>query len=300
MGWGERVARSHASRLERQGWLARCPMTRGHGSLLVATKRGVLMSGLSVSAASEPAPTWWAHDCACAWTAAWLTVRGRDWRGPREVRADPDLTGELPWQTGTGWRRSGHRPHLAVLIPDGRVVIEVELQRKATNRLQAVLSLYRRWLAEERIVGVIYVCGDQAGGRESACRAGLPDQRLRIELLTTAGRKRPPPKTTQETPCPGAVPMRPRGLEPPRTNQSTRPSTGIRARRWVQERLNRPNCVIVWTRWTYWTAWMLSPMLSAGGCDRTQRDVGWVQSSRLGFESHNHPFEIPRLHAFPR
>jgi hypothetical protein len=53
-----------------------------------------------------------------------------------------------------------------------------------------VLSLYRRWLAEERIVGVIYVCGDQAGGRESACRARLPDERLRIELLSTVQAQR--------------------------------------------------------------------------------------------------------------
>jgi hypothetical protein len=41
-----------------------------------------LLGQPSVSAESAPAPTWWAHDCACAWTAAWLTLRGRDWRGP--------------------------------------------------------------------------------------------------------------------------------------------------------------------------------------------------------------------------
>ena len=48
MGWCLSVAGSHARRLERQGWLERHRMTRGRGSLLVATRRGVRMSGLAV------------------------------------------------------------------------------------------------------------------------------------------------------------------------------------------------------------------------------------------------------------
>ena len=143
MGWCSSVASSHARRLERQGWLERHRMTRGKGSLLVATRRGVRMSGLAVGAAATPAPTWWDHDCACAWTAAWLSVRGREWRGPREVLADPELKGELEWLTGTGWRRSGHRPDLAVVMETGTVAIEVELQRKADKRLRAILGPLR-------------------------------------------------------------------------------------------------------------------------------------------------------------
>ena len=50
MGWCSSVAGSHARRLERQGWLERHRMTRGKGSLLVATRRGVRMSGLAVGA----------------------------------------------------------------------------------------------------------------------------------------------------------------------------------------------------------------------------------------------------------
>ncbi len=163
MGWSVSVAGSHARRLERQGWLERHRMTRGHGSLLVATRRGVRMAGLPVTAPAAPAPTWWAHDCACAWTAAWLSVRQRDWRGPREVLADPRLKGQLEWPTGTGWRRSGHRPDLAAVMPTGIVAIEVELQRKADKRLRAILSLYREWLTDRRIAGLIYVCRDDAG-----------------------------------------------------------------------------------------------------------------------------------------
>ena len=162
--------------------------TRRQGSLLVVTRRGARMSGLAVGAPSAPAPTWWAHDCACAWTAASLSVRGRDWRGPREVLADPRLKGELEWLTRNGWRGSGHRPDLAAVIPTGMVAIEVELQRKADKRLRAVLGLYGQWLAERQITGLIYVCRDAAGAervRELGVATGLPDGALRIELLSS-------------------------------------------------------------------------------------------------------------------
>ena len=52
MGWSEVAARSHARRLEREGWLERCPMTWGDGSLFLATRKGVLMLGLPLIPAS--------------------------------------------------------------------------------------------------------------------------------------------------------------------------------------------------------------------------------------------------------
>ena len=186
MGWGLRAAQSHSQRLEREGWLKRYAMTRGNGSLLLATDRGIRVAELALSAAPRPAPTWWAHDCACAWTAAWLTVRDADWRGPREVLADPDLTGKLEWQTGTGWRRATHRPDLTLAIPGGLVVVEVELQRKASKRLAAVLTMYRSWLGESRVAGVVYVCGNHNIAnrvREFSLEAGLRASATRIELL---------------------------------------------------------------------------------------------------------------------
>jgi hypothetical protein len=186
MGWSTSVAKSHARRLEERGWLERHRMTRGHGSLLLATRRGVQMCELELSPAPVPAPTSWAHDCACAWTAAWLSVRGRDWRGPREVLGDAQLKGEIQWRTGAGMRRAGHRPDLVVHIPAGVVAVEVELQRKASARLSAILSLYGRWLVEDRITGVIYVCADEAGAERinaAATSSGLPDDALRTELL---------------------------------------------------------------------------------------------------------------------
>jgi hypothetical protein len=61
MGWGRTAMFRHAQRLERAGWVVRCAMGWGQGSLLVPTRSGVLVSGVAVTAAAVPEPTWWAH-----------------------------------------------------------------------------------------------------------------------------------------------------------------------------------------------------------------------------------------------
>jgi hypothetical protein len=189
MGWGETAAKSHARRLVGEGYVARHAMTRGLGSLLVASRRGAGAIGLSgLGAPAAPAPTWWAHDCACAWTAAWLSRWGREWRGPRELLADSHLAGELEWRTRSRSRRAGHRPDLALEISSGPVAIEVELERKSSARLDAILSLYVRWASQKRIGGVLYVCGDESLADrvgEHGEKAGLSDGALRTELLET-------------------------------------------------------------------------------------------------------------------
>src|ERR1700685_3655755 len=122
MGWSEVAARSHARRLEREGWLERCPMTWGDGSLFLATRKGVLMPGVPLIAASTPAPTWWAHDSACAWTAGWLTGRGRMLTGQIATASNARVTDRTWWRCvtrrglqsrwnspaspGLGWTRS--------------------------------------------------------------------------------------------------------------------------------------------------------------------------------------------------
>lgn len=157
--------------------------------MLTVTRRGVRYTGLLVTPPTTPEPTSWAHDCACAWTAAWLTVRQADeWLGPREVLRDPDLTGQIQWQTQTVRKQCAHRPDLALTIPAGRVVVEVELQRKATKRLDAVLEMYCQWFAGRRIAGVVYVCADQTLAdrvRRHALGVELPATATRIELLDT-------------------------------------------------------------------------------------------------------------------
>jgi hypothetical protein len=190
MGWSEVAARSHARRLELEGWLERCPMTRGHGSLFLATRKGVAVLGLPLIASSTPAPTWWAHDSGCAWTAAWLAVRGRTFLGPRELLVDPEGSGPLSWFDRHSFKRSGHRPDLVGLLPNARIAIEVELAPKSKPRLDAILNLHLGWIIRRKTNGVIYICGDhEACNRieKAGERVGLypSSKRLRIETLDT-------------------------------------------------------------------------------------------------------------------
>jgi hypothetical protein len=190
MGWSEVAARHHARRLEREGWLERCPMVRGEGSLFFATRKGVRVLGLPLVAATTPAATWWAHDSACAWTAAWATVRGRKYLGPREVLSAQEWAGKLYWVDRHSSKRSGHRPDLVAFLSDQAIPIEVELANKSKTRLDAILKLHLRWIIARKSAALIYICGDEEGCRRierAGRRVGLyPTSRsLRIELLDT-------------------------------------------------------------------------------------------------------------------
>ena len=189
MGWVPGTARSHAARLTRAGWVARAALPRGEGSLLFATKLGVQVAEVRAPAAPDPGPTWWAHLSGCAWVAAWLTARGREMLGPRELLIDDSWSGELSGLAGP--RRTMHRPDLIGVVPTRRpAAIEVELRRKSKPRLRAILDLHARWIATGRSGACVYVCGD-AAMRElvtsQAALAGLSleDGGLRIELLET-------------------------------------------------------------------------------------------------------------------
>jgi len=71
-----------------------------------------------------------------------------------------------------------------------------------------------------------------------------------------------PASGNKKSPACGAFPVRPRGLEPPRTNQSTRPSTKYAPCRYPEQRLDRANRGVCWTHWTRWKRSMLSRLLS--------------------------------------
>jgi hypothetical protein len=79
--------------------------------------------------------------------------------------------------------------------------------------------------------------------------------------------------------------MRPRRLELPRTNRSTRPSTLLGARRSVDRCPDRPNRGCPWIDRTHWTGWMLSECCHAGrlGADQTRPGHSlWVSVAVLG------------------
>jgi hypothetical protein len=161
MGWSEVAARSHARRLETEGWLERYPMTRGSGSLFVATRTGVRVLGLPLRAAGPPAPTWWAHHCAGAWIAAYLHVGPHRYLAEREVLEDDFWSGQIRWTDGKGQHQAGHRPDLIGFPRDKSIPFEVELTHKSMTRLRAIIQLHAAWRSDGRSNGVLYVCGDQ-------------------------------------------------------------------------------------------------------------------------------------------
>ncbi len=115
MVWSEVAARRHARRLEDAGWMARYPMTRGSGCLLVATREGIRSAGFTFRATGTPAPTFWAHHSARAWTATWLGLLGHEFLGDRELAHDPDWIEEVMWQRlqGLSPRSAPARPRRA-------------------------------------------------------------------------------------------------------------------------------------------------------------------------------------------
>ncbi len=53
--------------------------------------------------------------------------------------------------------------------------------------MHAILTMYRGWIGEREIGGVVYVCGSQARAdrvHDLAAEVGIPPERLRIELLS--------------------------------------------------------------------------------------------------------------------
>jgi hypothetical protein len=190
MGWSEVAARSHARRLESEGWLGRVPMLWGQGSMFHVTKLGVRVLGTGLSPQPAPQPNWWAHHSACAWTAAWLTLRERRFLGEPEIRHSGEWSERLQWHEGYRVRRSGHRPDLIAWSPSGHVyAIEVELTQKSRARLNAILRLHNNWMLHHKLDQLFYIVDDEASARR--IRVGmkrnlfLSDMKVRIELLDT-------------------------------------------------------------------------------------------------------------------
>jgi hypothetical protein len=187
MGWALPTAKSHAARLMKRGWVARTSLSRQHGSLLFATRTGVHVASVPVPQAPSPAPTWWSHLAACAWVAAWLTVRRREMLGPRELLVHDSWRGELRGLPGS--RDVVHRPDLVGVVPGRRpATIEVELTRKSKARLRAIMSLHARWIAAGQSGACVYVCGDEGIRRLVVAQAALvglggESGSLRVELL---------------------------------------------------------------------------------------------------------------------
>ena len=138
-------------------------MVRGEGSLFFATRTGVRVLRLPLIACTRPAPIWWAHDVACAWTAAWMTVRGRTYLGPRELLIDPGVVRE-GWESihRISGRPLGHRRTLDGMVEDGCIAVEVELAQKSkqtAGRRFCAFTATGWW--DEKPTGIVYICGSE-------------------------------------------------------------------------------------------------------------------------------------------
>jgi hypothetical protein len=96
--------------------------------------------------------------------AAWLTLRGREFKGGRELLEFDTWSGEISWQDHRGFHDSKHRPDLVGFRVDGRpVAVEVELAPKSMERLRGILFRHAVWRHAGKSNGVYYVCGDDDG-----------------------------------------------------------------------------------------------------------------------------------------
>lgn len=180
MGWSEVAARNHARRLEREGWLERCPMVRAEGSLFFATRKGVMGLGVAHGSRSE---------------------------APRAAGTPQPsgVVGQLNWLDRHNFKRSGHRPVLVVQKETVRFAIEVELAAKSKSRLDAILKLHLHWIVSGKATAVVYICGDEQGASGStglstgsastpaaiACRSACstPSRRRRSQPSRRLGRE---------------------------------------------------------------------------------------------------------------
>jgi hypothetical protein len=163
-------------------------MKRGEGSLFQATRVGIAVAEVPVRAAGPPAPTWWAHHSAVAWTAAWVKLRGHDLIGPRELLERDAWSGEIRWWDHSGYKKAKHRPDLVVRRSyGGQVAIEVELTKKSAERLRSILWRHAAWRSSGQSGGVCYVCPNEEGCdrvKNNAAQAGLlTGGGLHFELL---------------------------------------------------------------------------------------------------------------------
>ena len=171
MGWSEVAARSHAKRLETEGWLGRVPLLWGQGSMFYVTKLGVRVLGTGLGAPRHRNQTGGRTTAPVAWTAAWLTLRERRFLGEPEIRLSGEWSERLQWYEGYSWRKSGHRPDFIAWSPNDSVnAIEVELARKSRARLNAILSLHNNWMLHGKVAQLFYIVDDDAAAPENPAR----------------------------------------------------------------------------------------------------------------------------------
>jgi hypothetical protein len=154
--------------------------------LYVATAEGLRWRGLQRLGVYRVSPGGFEHAEQVAAVAVALYRGFPGWKvlSEREIRVEESDSGELLASARTGELPGGraalHRPDLAVVSPEGRVIaVEVELSVKASRRLAAIC---RGW-ARARHVGHVYYLAAPAAARAVTRAVGETRAEDRITVL---------------------------------------------------------------------------------------------------------------------
>jgi hypothetical protein len=160
LGCGRTATYRHIARAIEHRLVRRHSLLRGVPALLAATAEGhrLVGSGLSVARISPASARHWIE---CSRVAATLTQRHPDARllSEAELRLREELTGRALASAQLGELPDGrprlHRPDLVLTSHAGRTAVEVELTLKASRRLRAIISAWRR---ASCVSQVLYIC----------------------------------------------------------------------------------------------------------------------------------------------
>jgi hypothetical protein len=133
------------------GLLERLELLRTEPSLLRATRSCLRHLGLDAMRVAEVTPATAIHWLRCADVAQRLVERefaSYEVWSERDLRLTEVTQGRLILAAKVGGLASGiprrHRPDLAVISPERKIAVEVELSMKAPRRLESILRGWRR------------------------------------------------------------------------------------------------------------------------------------------------------------
>jgi hypothetical protein len=188
-GMGRSWAYARLSRLVADGLLVQRSLLYRQPGLYVATAEGLRWCGLSRLGVYRVGPGAFQHarEVATAAVALHAGLPGWGVLSEREIRAVESERGELVASVRVGELPGGrpalHRPDLALVSPDGRVlVVELELAVKARRRLAGICRALARarhvahayYLAARTVVGAVSraVAETRAGDRITVLELG--------------------------------------------------------------------------------------------------------------------------------
>jgi hypothetical protein len=185
-GMGRSWAYARLSHLVADGLLEQKTLLYRQPGLYVASAEGLRWCRLERLGVYRVGPGGFLHAQAIAAAAVALHAGLPDWEflSEREIRATESDRGELVASVGVGELPGGrpalHRPDLAAIAPDGRVLaVEVELSVKAPRRLTRICRGYAR----ARHIDRVYYLAAPAPARALARALAVVRAEDRVTIL---------------------------------------------------------------------------------------------------------------------